>query len=461
MANLVSPRNPYVIGRPIDDPKLLFGRQDLFYFLEHNLSQGIRVTLLNGQRRIGKSSIIRNIPTSVKLEDFVFVPFNLEDYSRENLSKILAELAQEIIEHLEIDATKINPPNIEDLEKDPYIFHSQFLTKVLAQLDGKKIVFLLDEFEALIDNYSESLLEKFFNYLDFLIKEEEKLFLIMFAGRQSANMPNLLNYFNDASRNEIDFLNKDSATQLITQPAQGILEYEPEAIQAIIDLSAGHPYFIQVICFAIFVRARELDQWHINVQNIDKIVDKTIENAEAGLAWFWDGLTVPEKVVFSAVAESQEIRENPLKLLNNYGIVKTEVLEKAVEDLIAYNFLYETGDRIKIELVRRWLLQRHPLRQEIKELENHSSYEVKKQLASHEKKYNDSANNNTNLNLISECVNYYTLAVAGGYLDKNNFQILGNGIFSTPNNKPEISEKQEKPESISKAESGCIRNNWT
>ncbi|WP_375494629.1 ATP-binding protein, partial [uncultured Nostoc sp.] len=101
MAHLVSRRNPYIIGRPIDDPKLLFGRQDLFDFLEDNLRQGIKVTLLHGQRRIGKSSIIRNIPKSVKLEDFVFIPFNLEDYSRDNLSIILAELAKEIIEHLE------------------------------------------------------------------------------------------------------------------------------------------------------------------------------------------------------------------------------------------------------------------------------------------------------------------------------------------------------------------------
>ncbi|MEH2034279.1 MAG: ABC transporter substrate-binding protein [Nostoc sp.] len=439
MAHLVSRRNPYIIGRPIDDPKLLFGRQDLFDFLEDNLRQGIKVTLLHGQRRIGKSSIIRNIPKSVKLEDFVFIPFNLEDYSRDNLSIILAELAKEIIEHLEIDAKKINPPNIQDLEKEPYIFYSQFLTIVFKELNGKKIVFLLDEFEALIDNYSASLLERFFHYLNSIIVVEENLFLIMFADRQSANMPNLLNYFQDVSTRdtseiEIGFLNKDSARQLITQPAQGILEYEPEAIQAIIELSAGHPYFIQVICFAIFVRARELDESHIILQDIESIVDKAIENAEAGLAWFWDGLAIPEKVVFSAVAESQKIAiekskivpEDPLKLLNKYGIVKTEILEQAVKDLVGYNFLYETGDRIKIELVRRWLLQRHPLRQEIKELkklneeENNFSYEVKKNLPLQEKKQNNLANYNTTLALSPKIFNY-ALALAQRSLHKEDY----------------------------------------
>ncbi|BDI16906.1 hypothetical protein ANSO36C_27080 [Nostoc cf. commune SO-36] len=413
MAHLASRRNPYIIGRPIDDPKLLFGRQDLFCFVEDNLSQDIKVTLLHGQRRIGKSSIIRNIPKSVKLENFVFIPFNLEDYTGENLSTILAELAKEIIKHLEIDPKEIKLPTSEDLDQDKSIFYSQFLTKIFDELDRKKIVFLLDEFEALIYNSSALMLKKFFTYLNSVIQVEDKLFLIIFAGRQAANMPNLLNYFQDAStrETEIGFLNKDSAIQLITYPAQGILEYKPEAIQAIIELSAGHPYFIQVICFAIFVRARELDEWHINVQDIDNIVEKAIENAEAGLAWFWDGLTIPEKVVFCAVAESQKIAieksqtltENPFKLLNKYGIEKTEVLKQAVKELIKYNFLYETGNKIKIELVRRWLLQRHPLRQEIKELEkfkeeeNYSTYEVKKQLAPQEKKHNNLATYNTAL----------------------------------------------------------------
>ncbi|PHK40181.1 hypothetical protein VF12_11690, partial [Nostoc linckia z15] len=401
MAKLVSRRNPYIIGRPIDDPKLLFGRQDLFHVLKDNLSQDIKVTLLHGQRRIGKSSIIRNIAKSVELEDFVFIAFNLEDYTRENLCKILADLAQEIIEQLEINNQKIKPPSIQDLDNEPYIFYSQFLAKVINQLDGKKLVFLLDEFEALSDQYSASFLENFFIYLHSLIEVEQKLFLIIFTGRQSANIPNLLNSFQDAYIHEIDFLDEHSATQLITQPAQGILEYSQEAIKAIIELSAGHPYFIQVICFAIFVRARELDESHIGREDIDNIVDKAIENAEAGLAWFWDGLSFTEKIVFSAIAESQKIGavgETPFQILQKYGVFKREVIEKAIKELVDHKFLDAEGNKIKIELVGRWLLQRHPLRQEIKELqkfkeaENYFTDEDRKKFLSEEKKHNSIAN---------------------------------------------------------------------
>lgn len=51
-------RNPYIIGRSIDEPELLFGRESLFRFIKENLSNNQRVILLHGQRRIGKSSCI-------------------------------------------------------------------------------------------------------------------------------------------------------------------------------------------------------------------------------------------------------------------------------------------------------------------------------------------------------------------------------------------------------------------
>lgn len=464
MAKLVSRRNPYIIGRPIDDPKLLFGRQDLFHVVKNNLSHDVKVTLLHGQRRIGKSSIIRNIAKSVELEDFVFIAFNLEDYTRENLGKILADLAQEIIEQLEIDTQKIKPPSIQDLGKEPYIFYSQFLAKVFNELDGKKLVFLLDEFEALSDKYSNSLLENFFIYLHSLIEVEQKLFVVIFAGRQSANIPNLLNSFEDADIHEIDFLDEYSATQLITQPAQGILEYSQEAIKAIIELSAGHPYFIQVICFAIFVRARELDESRIDIEDIDNIVDKAIENAEAGLAWFWDGLNVPEKAVFSAVAESEKIApviETPFQILEKYGIFQREVIEKALKELVTHKFLDAEGKKIKIELVRRWLLQRHPLRQEIKELEklneehNDFTHKDKKQSSSEEKKQN-SFNYDTTLDSIPK---KYPLAVLerqrSFYLQEENYsKALEPVRFSiqTKIQKKEISEEEGKDRSISNIE---------
>ncbi|WP_414568423.1 hypothetical protein [Nostoc sp. CCY 9925] len=261
-------------------------------------------------------------------------------------------------------------PTEDELEDNLDEFDRIFLPKIYQKMGNRILVLLLDEFDVLDNTF----LDKTKNHLDFfsyfkkLLRQQEKLAFIPVIGRKVSDFSQLLNLFKNAPYQEIGFLDDVSAKRLITKPAEGILIYDPDAIQSILKLSAGHPYFIQVICFCIFVRARQLDEWHINFQNIDDIVDRAIENAEAGLAWFWDGLTIPEQVVFSAVAESQTVTEKPFKLLEKYGVVKTEALEEAVEQLVASNFLEQTCDKIKIELVRRWLLQRHPLQREIKEL---------------------------------------------------------------------------------------------
>ncbi|NEQ88208.1 MAG: ATP-binding protein, partial [Moorea sp. SIO2I5] len=83
--------NPYIINRPIDynDQDLFWGRGSLFQFIEDNLRNKTKVIILYGQRRIGKSSLLHHIPKSVNLNQFAFVPFDLESYSHKSLGEIL------------------------------------------------------------------------------------------------------------------------------------------------------------------------------------------------------------------------------------------------------------------------------------------------------------------------------------------------------------------------------------
>lgn len=179
---------------------------------------------------------------------------------------------------------------------------------------------------------------------------------------------------------------------MITKPAEGVLEYGEDAIAAILELSAGHPYFTQVICFQIFQQAEAEDNWEVKSADVDNIiVDRAIESAEGGLTWFRDGLPIPEQVIFSAAAEAQriaiksaEVVQEPLTLLKEYGVVPTESLFQAADRLVEWGFLdkVESSElpgekvpryKVKIELVRRWLLKRYSVRGEIQELENLSS----------------------------------------------------------------------------------------
>lgn len=371
--------NPYIIGRPIKEREedRFFGRESLFLFIEDNLKQNVRVILLHGQRRIGKSSVLKQISNFVVQDGFVFVSFDLQNKAQLSLNQILYELAQGIVEQFELE-NRIESPTLADLEGKPDRFSHQFLPNVYQALGEKNLVLLLDEFDVLHDS---NIIDKgwgFFRYLERLLRQHGKLFLIPVVGRDLGDMPALLGLFGRPPTQEIGFLDELSAKRLITQPVRGLLEYEQEALQAILKLSAGHPYFTQVICWTLFQRARQQQNWQVTRDDVESIVDEAIHHAEGGLAWFWDGLPISERVILSAVAESQRraieteqwVPEEPLTLLKKHGVVQTEPLVQAVNRLADKGFLDDIRFRVKVELVRCWLVQRHPLQREIEELEN-------------------------------------------------------------------------------------------
>ncbi|WP_138501024.1 AAA family ATPase [Nostoc sp. PA-18-2419] len=386
MIQLKSQRNPYVIGRPISEPEIFFGRQKQLAFIEENLRQGEKVILLHGQRRIGKSSLLQNVPKLVKVDNSAFVSFDLEYHSQEKLENLLENLAETIVEQLEIPPEKIAIPKAQQIQEEKEIFCNTFLPQIHEHLHQNNLVLLLDEFDAIDNKHIGVELESLFKQLKSIVYKNPRLFVIIFAGRKPADIPNLLEIFPKVPIAEVGLLNDESIKQLIIEPVGGSLSYEPNAIQAIADLSAGHPYFIQILCFAVFSRARELQKWEVVEEDVKNIIDKAVELAEAGFAWYWEALSIPEKVVFSAVAEAQKVasekndqvlEKDPLMLLkSHHDVLSRDLLEKLTKELALKGFLNEQGNKVKIELIQRWLIQRHPLWQEIRELEKLDKQEV-------------------------------------------------------------------------------------
>ncbi|MGD8475330.1 MAG: hypothetical protein PVH59_14530, partial [Anaerolineae bacterium] len=64
--------NPYVPGQPIDNPDLFFGRRDLIASVREHLLKGRRVFVFAGGHRMGKSSLLRQLPNHLP-EEFIAV----------------------------------------------------------------------------------------------------------------------------------------------------------------------------------------------------------------------------------------------------------------------------------------------------------------------------------------------------------------------------------------------------
>ncbi|MFM7373061.1 MAG: hypothetical protein ACKO2Z_35830, partial [Sphaerospermopsis kisseleviana] len=124
----------------------------------------------------------------------------------------------------------------------------EFLPQVYQALENKNLVLALDDFDIFINTHPEISLSVFYRNLFSIIQRDKKLFLILVMDHRLLKTSEKIRSFqNLATIKEITLLDQHTTTNLIKQPAQNMLEYAEDAIQEIFHLSAGHPYFTQLI----------------------------------------------------------------------------------------------------------------------------------------------------------------------------------------------------------------------
>lgn len=148
MSNSEFISNPYIIGIPIREKDKFYGRREIFYFIETQLRQESKIILLQGQRRIGKTSVLEQVSNFVDLDNFVFIQLSLEGKSSIDTANIFEELAIEIKDYitnnLEIEENSISCDNNSEEQDTLNWFEQIFLPEVYGTLGGKNVVLMLD-----------------------------------------------------------------------------------------------------------------------------------------------------------------------------------------------------------------------------------------------------------------------------------------------------------------------------
>ena len=385
--------NPYIVGPPITERNWFYGRDDLYADINDYLASETRIILLIGQRRIGKSSVLRQIPNFVDSERNLAVQLDLQGYASRPLGEVLSKMAEEVVKA--INGRTDLPPLFKDsdIREDPEIFRVQFIPRVLELIGDKRLLLLLDEFDVLGDSQVERAGGELFLYLQRLLQQREvtNLVLMPVIGRRPEEVPTLLNIFREAVRFRIGRLDEGQTKKLITQPAQGTLEFADEAINAIYQLTSGHPYLTQLMCSEVFRSMRRRTESPVTPSDVEAVVDRALSTGASGLAWFYTGIPVFQRVLLAAIAESYEYTEDgrdadsqSTNLLTQQDI--SGILEKngislqrinvseSIDQLVDWDIVSERKEfpghyRVTVEMVRRWMVKEHPLFETKRDLE--------------------------------------------------------------------------------------------
>jgi hypothetical protein len=388
-------QNPYS-NKIIDKEKNLYGRDDIIEELTTNLlSENIESYKIWGQKRVGKSSIVKTLQSKFIIYEKTIVAFRsiggirstepintLNDLGESLCSEIFVEINKKIIDLslkerlLSIPVPEFNG-SLNPLEK--YI-------RKLKQVDNSlKFVLILDEFDRINEefflpgNLGETLSLSIgkglneYDYIAFILVGSENMHLL---DRQGIN-------YNSYHEKEVSTFDKKSEysffQKIITAPVENYIQYTDRAIERIYEITNGNPYFAKLICTNIFKQAfknRDTEIDYHSVNNSIKLIVNSFQKSH--FEHFWsDGITEETNVrkekksdirrrvlvsfSMSSINDNFPQKNDILKSFkypDEYKIEKFEVENAITEFFNRRIFVEDKGKQIRIipNLFEQWLI---------------------------------------------------------------------------------------------------------
>ncbi|MFY9608983.1 MAG: two-component regulator propeller domain-containing protein [Blastocatellia bacterium] len=412
--------NPYIVGNPIRNERMFFGREDDFRYVRTKLegvSQGV-VIVFCGDRRVGKSSILyqvlngrlgeRFVPVFVDLQEMV-VASDAELFAR--MTRLIAEavarsntrqLAPEgadsnalseamgdaPVAALEVSLAR-RPRAIQPLVVprfdggNPYPVFLDFLDEALHALGDRTLLILIDEYELMEGKVDEGKLSpELFTFLAGLMDNKERLALIFTGSRRLEERDK--KYWRELLRRslfrKVGFLSDKDAVRLITEPVEGRVVYGRGVVDVICRLTAGQPFYAQMVCQNTVDYANQHEQNWVTLADLTHVIADIIDNPLPQMIYTWDAFSDDEKIVLSLLAETlpdgiDYAAANKLRARVEAGDYPVNLSENTIrltlEEMYRRELLdKDAGDgfRFKIDLFRLWIRRSHSIWQVVKEV---------------------------------------------------------------------------------------------
>jgi len=332
--------NPYVTGAPLRAGSPLFvGRADDLAFLHAALDKGPETpaVVLTGPKRMGKTSLLnRFAATLADAAEPVYVPVYVDvqgiGYSP-GLSNLLLDIAAEAARALGLPW----PPEKSGAGESPGFFTQTFLPQARQALGGRRLLFLLDEFEELEQRVASGLLGgEVFGFLRHTVQHQPQLAWLFVGTNGLADLPpaHWSALFSGAAHRRVGLLDASNARRLVVEPVAGFLDYDDLTLDKILQLTAGHPYFLQVLCHALVLDANRSRQVIVAAEDVEVAAPQAIEMAEAHLLALWLELTPAEQAVTYAAARLLDGRQ-PVTAQTLAPLLPAEQRETTAEVLTA------------------------------------------------------------------------------------------------------------------------------
>ncbi|MCB0166358.1 MAG: AAA family ATPase [Anaerolineae bacterium] len=301
--------NPYVVGTPLQTGSPLFvGREDLLTFIEQNLAATHRNNLvLIGQRRTGKTSLLKQLPAQL---GEAYLPVYLDGQSLgldPGMTNFFVNLATEIAFAVEDCGLHLEPPEVDDFADSPAsVFERRFLSQARTAIGQRHLLLLLDEFEELETAVQRGNLDaSVFSFLRHLIQHTDNLSMIFCGTHRLEEL--VADYwsvlFNLSLYRHVAYLERPQALRLIQKPVAAYgLRYDDLALNKMWRVTAGHPYFLQLLCHSLVNRHNQSQRNYVTVADVNAALEEIFTAGKAHFIYLWMESSPIEQLSLTALS---------------------------------------------------------------------------------------------------------------------------------------------------------------
>jgi len=310
--------NPYVAGKALRrGSPLFFGREDVFEFIQRSVggaARGKHMLLLVGERRTGKTSILKQLPERLKGEPYVHAFFDCQGLTGTGIANFLLDLSNAIAHGLRDSGLLVEGLSPAELMDHPrFAFEEEFLPRVWGRIGDRSLLLAIDEFDVLERRVQEGKLDPIvFPYLRSLMQAQGRIAFIFVGAHRLEELAS--EYwsvlFNIVKMRRISFLDQESAVRLITEPVRqyGVV-YDDLALEEVLRLTAGHPYFLQLVCDALMEHCNDVRRNYVTIQDVRDVGDEITVQGRAYLLFVWGQSSWEERAVLAALASLLRLQQ--------------------------------------------------------------------------------------------------------------------------------------------------------
>lgn len=332
---------PYNL-EPVETVPELIGRDSILNRLRSMTTSSIGSSYVYGQRRVGKTSIVKTLLNSITNTHLLVYYIEAGDWNdAQSAFNSMNNLGEKICRKIQRFNPKFNSICIPNFHGS-FNKITDFLDEVIEIDNNFKVLIILDEFDRISrDLYERGDIGQSFVLTIRAISNKPQFGFILVGGEKLEYILSQWLEFNKFKPIRVDYFSKEEDWEdfkkLIQKPVENILEISDNAIQAIYEETAGNPYFTKMICIELFnlmINNRDIHVTDKEAKRAATIARSSSNIGATDFSHFWeDGIT-------GKIENEAETSLKRRKLL----IVITDILRK--NNKVTKNGVYDLGSEV-------------------------------------------------------------------------------------------------------------------